>query len=194
MLRRDRLQLRGAEDSEVRRDPVLDFVEKRLIVELLTCTRADVIAGVTTAPAMRGSTVIILAFGEADAGARLLAHTTCTGACATLQRYADTVACRMLLSYTFEERKLRRAEWRCRSDNARSSAVAARLGMTPDGVLRSTVAQVLHRLSGTAPQRPPRLRISRRARPTAASTSNTAHSIPSNVGSRATNRARATVS
>jgi RimJ/RimL family protein N-acetyltransferase len=47
-----------------------------------------------------------------------------------------TAACRMLLSYAFEERNLHRAEWRCRADNARSSAVAARLGMTLEGVLR----------------------------------------------------------
>ena len=47
-----------------------------------------------------------------------------------------TAACRMLLTYAFEERNLHRAEWRCRADNARSSAVAARLGMTLEGVLR----------------------------------------------------------
>ena len=47
-----------------------------------------------------------------------------------------TAACRMLLTYAFEERNLHRAEWRCRVDNARSSAVAARLGMTLEGVLR----------------------------------------------------------
>ncbi|MES1170600.1 MAG: GNAT family protein [Leifsonia sp.] len=47
-----------------------------------------------------------------------------------------TAACRMLLTYAFEERGLHRAEWRCRADNARSSAVAERLGMTLEGVLR----------------------------------------------------------
>jgi RimJ/RimL family protein N-acetyltransferase len=47
-----------------------------------------------------------------------------------------TAACRMLLTYAFDERNLHRAEWRCRADNARSSAVAARLGMTLEGVLR----------------------------------------------------------
>jgi len=47
-----------------------------------------------------------------------------------------TAACRMLLTYAFEERNLHRAEWRCRSDNVRSSAVAERLGMTLEGVLR----------------------------------------------------------
>ena len=47
-----------------------------------------------------------------------------------------TAACRMLLSYAFDERGLHRAEWRCRTDNARSSAVAERLGMTLEGVLR----------------------------------------------------------
>jgi len=47
-----------------------------------------------------------------------------------------TAACRMLLAYAFDERGLHRAEWRCRADNARSSAVAERLGMTLEGVLR----------------------------------------------------------
>jgi RimJ/RimL family protein N-acetyltransferase len=47
-----------------------------------------------------------------------------------------TAACRMLLTYAFDERGLHRAEWRCRADNARSSAVAERLGMTLEGVLR----------------------------------------------------------
>ena len=47
-----------------------------------------------------------------------------------------TAACRMLLGYAFDERGLHRAEWRCRADNARSSAVAERLGMTLEGVLR----------------------------------------------------------
>lgn len=47
-----------------------------------------------------------------------------------------TAACRMLLTYAFDERGLHRAEWRCRADNVRSSAVAGRLGMTLEGVLR----------------------------------------------------------
>jgi ribosomal-protein-serine acetyltransferase len=47
-----------------------------------------------------------------------------------------TAACRALLRWVFEERGLHRAEWRCRADNERSSAVARRLGMSLDGVLR----------------------------------------------------------
>jgi len=47
-----------------------------------------------------------------------------------------TAACRTLLRYAFEERGLHRAEWRCRADNLRSSAVAQRLGMALEGVLR----------------------------------------------------------
>lgn len=47
-----------------------------------------------------------------------------------------TGAVRELLAYAFDERGMHRAEWRCRSDNDRSSAVARRLGMSLDGVLR----------------------------------------------------------
>jgi ribosomal-protein-serine acetyltransferase len=47
-----------------------------------------------------------------------------------------TAACDVLLRWVFEERGLHRAEWRCRADNERSSAVARRLGMTLEGVLR----------------------------------------------------------
>ncbi len=47
-----------------------------------------------------------------------------------------TAASRVLLDYALGTRSLNRAEWRCRSDNARSSAVAERLGMTLDGTLR----------------------------------------------------------
>jgi RimJ/RimL family protein N-acetyltransferase len=57
-----------------------------------------------------------------------------------------TSAVRELLAYAFEERGMHRAEWRCRSDNDRSSAVARRLGMTLDGVLREAwpVGDVFH--------------------------------------------------
>lgn len=41
-----------------------------------------------------------------------------------------------LLRYAFDERGLHRAEWRCRVDNDRSVAVAERMGMTREGVLR----------------------------------------------------------
>ena len=52
----------------------------------------------------------------------------------------------MLPDYAFEERGLHRAEWRCRADNVRSSAVAHRLGMSLDGVLREAwkVGDVFH--------------------------------------------------
>ena len=47
-----------------------------------------------------------------------------------------TRASRVLIDWAFDERGLHRAEWRCRSDNERSSAVARRLGMRLEGVLR----------------------------------------------------------
>ncbi|MEV0750626.1 GNAT family N-acetyltransferase [Streptomyces sp. NBC_01220] len=47
-----------------------------------------------------------------------------------------TQACRALLDWAFTVRGLHRAEWHCRADNDRSSAVAKRLGMTLEGVRR----------------------------------------------------------
>lgn len=55
-------------------------------------------------------------------------------------------AVRELLHYAFEVRGLHRAEWRCRSDNERSIALALRVGMTFEGTLREAwpVAGVFH--------------------------------------------------
>jgi ribosomal-protein-serine acetyltransferase len=47
-----------------------------------------------------------------------------------------TPAARLLLDWAFGVRELHRAEWRCRADNDRSAAVARRLGMTCEAVLR----------------------------------------------------------
>ncbi|MFE3458199.1 GNAT family N-acetyltransferase [Nocardiopsis aegyptia] len=47
-----------------------------------------------------------------------------------------TAACRTLLDWAFVDRGLHRAEWQCRADNERSGAVAQRLGMVLEGVLR----------------------------------------------------------
>ena len=47
-----------------------------------------------------------------------------------------TDACKILLHWAFIDRGIHRAEWRCRADNLRSAAVAQRLGMTLEGVLR----------------------------------------------------------
>ncbi|MGW6568751.1 GNAT family N-acetyltransferase [Streptomyces sp. NPDC054975] len=49
-----------------------------------------------------------------------------------------TVACRTLLDWAFLTRGLHRATWHCRADNARSAAVAERLGMTLEGVERES--------------------------------------------------------
>ena len=43
-----------------------------------------------------------------------------------------------LLDWAFVTRGMVRAEWRCRTDNDRSIAIAHRLGMHSDGVLRSS--------------------------------------------------------
>jgi ribosomal-protein-serine acetyltransferase len=55
-------------------------------------------------------------------------------------------AVRELLRYAFQVRGLHRAEWRCRSDNERSIALARRLGMTFEGELREAwlVGGVFH--------------------------------------------------
>ncbi|MFI9345779.1 GNAT family N-acetyltransferase [Streptomyces sp. NPDC052773] len=47
-----------------------------------------------------------------------------------------TRACGALLDWAFTVRGLHRAEWHCRADNHRSTAVAKRLGMTLEGVRR----------------------------------------------------------
>lgn len=47
-----------------------------------------------------------------------------------------TPACEILLDWALVTRGAHRAEWLCRADNARSSAVARRLGMTLEGVRR----------------------------------------------------------
>ncbi|MFF9352648.1 GNAT family N-acetyltransferase [Streptomyces sp. NPDC014734] len=47
-----------------------------------------------------------------------------------------TEACGALVEWAFTVRGLHRAEWHCRADNRRSSAVAERLGMTLEGVRR----------------------------------------------------------
>jgi ribosomal-protein-serine acetyltransferase len=44
----------------------------------------------------------------------------------------------VLLDWAFDVRRMARAEWRCRTDNERSVAVAHRLGMQSEGVLRSS--------------------------------------------------------
>jgi ribosomal-protein-serine acetyltransferase len=74
-------------------------------------------------------------FAEFDAGAG-----TCELGC-WLEPAAEghglvTRACAALLDWAFTTRGLHRAEWRCRADNTRSAAVAERLGMAREGVLR----------------------------------------------------------
>ena len=49
-----------------------------------------------------------------------------------------TRACRAMLDWAFHERGLSRVQWVTRPDNVRSLAVAARLGMTREGVLRES--------------------------------------------------------
>ena len=47
-----------------------------------------------------------------------------------------TRACRIMIGWAFSARGMHRVEWRCAATNKRSSAVAERLGMTREGVLR----------------------------------------------------------
>jgi len=47
-----------------------------------------------------------------------------------------TAAAGLLVEWALSDRGLVRAEWRCRADNYRSAAVAERLGMTLEGLLR----------------------------------------------------------
>ncbi|MEU9995308.1 GNAT family protein [Streptomyces sp. NPDC050848] len=49
-----------------------------------------------------------------------------------------TAACTALLDWAFLTRGLHRAAWHCRADNARSAAVAERLGMVLEGVERES--------------------------------------------------------
>ncbi|MBT2403041.1 MULTISPECIES: GNAT family N-acetyltransferase [unclassified Streptomyces] len=47
-----------------------------------------------------------------------------------------TKACRILIDWAFQERGMHRVEWHASSANKKSIAVAERLGMTRDGVMR----------------------------------------------------------
>ncbi len=51
-----------------------------------------------------------------------------------------TAACTRMIDWVFGERGMHRVEWHTDPDNARSKAVAARLGMTYEGTLRSAYA------------------------------------------------------
>lgn len=50
-----------------------------------------------------------------------------------------TAACKLLVEWAFTVRGMHRIEWQCRADNKRSAAVATRLGMTLEGVLREAI-------------------------------------------------------
>ncbi|MEU6313407.1 GNAT family protein [Streptomyces sp. NPDC047014] len=47
-----------------------------------------------------------------------------------------TAACRVLIDYAFGERGMHRVEWHAATGNTKSLAVAQRLGMTREGVMR----------------------------------------------------------
>ncbi|MGW7192625.1 GNAT family N-acetyltransferase, partial [Streptomyces sp. NPDC054838] len=49
-----------------------------------------------------------------------------------------TAACRILIDWAFRARGMHRAEWRASSANLKSLAVAERLGMTREAVLRES--------------------------------------------------------
>ena len=82
--------------------------------------------------------------GTLVGGVMLINIDTVQGACevgcwlepAGAGRGLITRAAGRLLEYAFDERGLRRAEWKCRPDNTASSAVAKRLGMRLEGTHR----------------------------------------------------------
>ncbi|KXK63465.1 GCN5 family acetyltransferase [Micromonospora rosaria] len=57
---------------------------------------------------------------------------------AAVGRGLVTRACRVIIDWAVEERSIHRIEWRVSSTNAASIAVARRLGMSRDGVLRES--------------------------------------------------------
>uniref|UniRef100_A0AAU2JTR9 GNAT family N-acetyltransferase n=1 Tax=Streptomyces sp. NBC_00049 TaxID=2903617 RepID=A0AAU2JTR9_9ACTN len=65
---------------------------------------------------------------------------TCEAGCwlepAAAGRGLITKACRILIDWAFGDRGMHRVEWRASSANKKSLAVAERLGMTREGVLR----------------------------------------------------------
>ncbi|MET9321659.1 GNAT family protein [Streptomyces sp. NPDC003038] len=71
---------------------------------------------------------------------------TCEVGCwlepAAVGRGLVTKACRILVDWAFGERGMHRVEWRASTANTKSLAVAERLGMTREGVLRQNY---LHR-------------------------------------------------
>lgn len=85
----------------------------------------------------------IWADGELVGGVMFVAFDAAGGVCevgcwlepAAVGRGLVTAAARILVDWALE-RGLVRVEWRCRADNERSAAVAERLGMTLEGVLR----------------------------------------------------------
>jgi ribosomal-protein-serine acetyltransferase len=71
-----------------------------------------------------------LTYGTAEAG--------CWLEPAAVGRGLVTRAARVIIDWAVEERGIHRVEWRAASGNAASIAVAGRLGMTKDGVLRES--------------------------------------------------------
>ena len=74
-----------------------------------------------------------LAQGTAEAG--------CWLEPAAVGRGLVTRATRLIIDWAIEERGIHRVEWHASSANAASIAVAGRLGMTRDGVLRESYAR-----------------------------------------------------
>lgn len=73
-----------------------------------------------------------------------------------------TAAAGRLVDWALRTRGMHRVEWRCRADNVASAAVAKRLGMRLDGVLRESYlykgvrhdTQIWSILAGDAPEAP----------------------------------------
>ncbi len=126
------------------REHIRPWVGQTFVTEGIPAARAT-LARYADETARDGARIFgIWSDGLLVGGAMFVAFSAAAGTCELgcwLEPAAEghglvTSACRALLDWAFDDRGIHRAEWRCRADNVRSAAVAERLGMTLEGVLR----------------------------------------------------------